>query len=71
MNDRDDARSLGDGLAAEADGRDERCGDEEHAFHAVVRSRRVGHEAKILASSLSIRSSHFGMAHGHVTAEEA
>jgi len=41
----DDLRGVRDGFAAEADGRGERRGDEERAFHAVVGVWLVGHEA--------------------------
>jgi hypothetical protein len=48
-------RGVLDGLAAEADRRDESCGDEQRAFHSVVGVQGLGHEAKILPSSLFIR----------------
>ena len=41
----------GRGFVAQADRRDESCGDEQRAFQAVVEVWRLGHEAKILAYS--------------------
>ena len=52
---RNDLRGVLDRFAAEADRRGQGCGDKQCALEAVVRVRRLGHEAAIVRCSPFVR----------------